>query len=177
MVSHIKTGFLKGAGADVHVELGFLPDYVKVVNAMGTDPKSYEAFLGHPVLKFDDGDAGEIKPGDWLVSSGDGMGRVRYVVLESGSWATGGGAAGWILFEKQDFVGGWDNNDVISRDGVNVGDAVDSTDNAISLDTAAAASEAISLYHGATDAARGFTLAASIAVSGEILHYVAVVEG
>lgn len=100
------TDFLIGTGAAQNVEVGFVPDWVRVFNVTDGDAL-YEGFLA-PVRTFTGGGTREVRRGDQLVQVTGGRvsasGVVRKVLLTSGSWA-GGDAAGYLIFETGSLVG------------------------------------------------------------------------
>ena len=90
--------FVVGTGTALHVELGFIPDYVRVVNLSDRDIIT-EGSLD-PVIHFNSGGDDELLAGMLIVQS-DALGtwaQIKQVLVYSGTWA-GGNAAGFLVLE------------------------------------------------------------------------------
>ena len=90
--------FVVGTGAALNVVLGFIPDYVKIVNVSDRDA-IFEGSLAQ-VLAFTSGGTEELKGGQIIVQS-DALGtwaQVKEVLVHTGTWAAGN-AAGYIVLE------------------------------------------------------------------------------
>lgn len=182
MESRYAADFLVGTGAAQNVEIGFVPDWVRVINVTDGDAL-YEGCLA-PVRKFTSGGTREVKRGDQLVQLTNGRvsasGVVRKVLRTSGSWA-GGDAAGYLIFETGSLVGtlgdaaaavapqkgarsSADHLTLAANDaeGIKVAAAVAS----------AAANQNIVPYVGTSGAgSEGFTIESEISESGKLLHF------
>lgn len=183
--SQTKVGYHRGTGAAINVELGWIPDHVRVVNLTDGDA-IHENFL-HKVGAFTSGSV-EIEAGDRIkgVTSG-ALGNVKQVILDSGSWA-GGDAAGWLVLEHEDQVGTFQNEAIgsVAKDGDTPSDEATLTaafdQDGVTVTTAAAATTTaatnISAYVGSdASASKGFTIGATIAEDGKLLGYVATRSG
>ena len=93
----IKIGFIHGTSAALNVEIGFVPDWVRIYNV--TDGENiFEGWL-KKVSEFTSLST-TIKPGYWLkgLTSGAKM-QISDFILDSGTVA-GGDAAGWLMVRK-----------------------------------------------------------------------------
>lgn len=182
MTSQVKTGFIHGTGAEQNVELGWIPDYVKIVNLTDGD-KIYENWLAK-VIAFTSGGTTEIKAGDTITGATSGAkAKVRQVILDSGSWA-GGDAAGWLVIEAESLVGTFQNENAGRNDsGTNdvtltAGEDQDGVD--IDTEVAATTTDATNVraYVGSAGAnAKGFTMGATISEDGKLLGFIAIRNG
>lgn len=183
----VQTGVLIGTGAAINVSLGFVPDYVRVVNTTDGDLVT-EWYHGAP-LGFDSGSV-EIKPGMEVTDATSGAyAIVKEVLLTSGTWA-GGDAAGKLVLRDETIVGTFANNN-----NLNLSDArgynrsnnvatVDGTlgDNGLAIAAAVAlpanAAASVDGYAGVVQATpAGFTIGSAVSESGKVLHYVAMRAG
>jgi hypothetical protein len=178
-MKEIATGFLRGTGSAINVSLGWIPDYVKIVNLTDGD-KVHENFL-LKVIAFTSGGTTELKPGDKLHgNTSDATAIIQQVILDSGSWA-GGDAAGWLVLRPATISGTFQSEtayregvDADGTDGITVAAA---DQDGIDVDTEVAgtttAATNVSEYVGSTTAARGFTVGATISEDAKLLGYVA----
>lgn len=171
----IKTGYLVGNGAAQNISLGFVPDYVKIVNVTDGD-KIYEGFIGpHEVVPFSSGGTTEIVAGDVITGATSGAtGVVREVLLYSGTWA-GGDAAGFFVVGGRDGTFGSEN--VYVGTGTNDATVTAAVTHTVDIDTevaSATGTSAITRYDGSTSAAAGFTIGSVIAEEAKLLRYMAV---
>lgn len=185
MSSQVKVGFIHGTGSAENVELGWIPDYVKIVNLTDGD-KIHENWL-HKVIAFTSGSV-EIEAGDTLkgITSG-AYATVKQVILDSGTWA-GGDAAGWIVLEHEGQSGTFE-----AENGGQVAKVGDTPDNELTL-TAAADQDGIDIdtevagtttdatnvkaYVGsAASNAKGFTVGSTISENGKLLGFIALRSG
>lgn len=176
----VVTGYIHGTGSAENVELGWIPDYVRIVNLTDGD-KVHENWLGK-VIAFTSGGTTEIKAGDSIVGRTSGAtAKIRQVILDSGSWA-GGDAAGWFIVSAEDLSStawqaeGADLNGV-DADAVTISAAADQ--DGIDIDTEVAATTTaatnVKAYVGSSGAnAKGFTVGATISEDGKLLGFVAV---
>jgi hypothetical protein len=176
--ANIKTGHLVGNGAAINVSIGFIPDYVKVINLTDGD-KVWEGFLGK-VVPFSSGGTTEIQTGDTIKGATSGATAVVLQIdLYSGTWAAGD-AAGFMVV--RDVVG------TIASENVYVSsDSTSGTDDAtvtvdvqkgVDIDTeVASTTSAIIQYAGSStvgsEAAPGFTISSTIAEEAKSLGYIA----
>ena len=179
-------GFIVGTGAAQNIELGFIPSWVRILNASDGD-HIYEGPVVQAVA-FDSGSI-EIKAGDAIdartSSSNAGKawtGVVRQVIHLTGTWA-GGDAAGFLVLEPESGRTVADNNEIRIRPQ----DGVDGDANAADVSAAgyahfgmdvqatpasAAAATAITPYVGAEgSASMGFTIGSTISEDNKVVAY------
>lgn len=172
----IKTGYLVGNGAAQNIELGFVPDYVKVINVTDGD-KIHEAFIGaHQVVPFSSGGTTEIVEGNVIIGATSGArATVREVLEYSGTWA-GGDAAGFLVVEM--ISGTFGSENVYVGTGTNDATVTANVTHTIDIDTevaSATGNAAITPYAGAAGSnAKGFTIGSTIAEEAKLLRYIAV---
>lgn len=97
-----KVGFIHGTSAKINVEIGFVPDYVRIWNA--TDGENvFEGWLAKVIVFTSLSTA--VEPGFWLkgITSG-AKARIRDIILDSGTIAAGD-AAGWFIVDAEDITG------------------------------------------------------------------------
>ena len=192
----MRTGMIHGTGADINVEIGFVPEYVRILNL--TDGEEVvEAFLDL-VIPFTSGSGIKLRAGVWLkmlsTSTTIATIRVKKVILESGTLA-GGDAAGWIIATPGDIVGTITAGETAQVYESDPADAAAGTDH-ITLTTAevtlgqvtitnagpvqhAVATTGVAAYVGDADNGyrKGFTVSDGIAEDGKLLGYVALSNG
>lgn len=170
-------GFLRGTGADLNVPIGWIPDYVKVVNMTDGD-KIFENELFW-VVAFTSGGTDEIKAGDKLHgNTGDATAIIHQVIIDSGTWAAGD-AAGWFVLSHDTLAGDFEsetayreNVDSDGDDKVTLSAAQDN--DGIDIDTEVTATTTddttITPYVGsqATNA-KGFKIGATVSEDGKLL--------
>lgn len=173
----VKVGFIHGTGADQNVSIGWIPDYVRVVNLTDGD-KIHENFLGK-VIAFTSGGTTVIKAGDTIrgLTNTGVTAKIRQVILDSGSWA-GGDAAGWFICNIGDVVGSFGSeNAEVNESGSNDVTVALQDEDGIDIDTEVAATTTddttITSYAGSTTAAPGFKIGATISEDGKLLGFVA----
>lgn len=181
-----RIGFIHGTGAAINVELGWVPDYVRIVNLTDGD-KIYENFLGK-VIAFTSGGLATavngskvIKPGDVIrgLTNTGVYATIREVILDSGTFA-GGDAAGWLIFNAGDMVGsfGSENAEVNDSGGNDISVALQDEDG-VDIDTEVTATTTaatnIQSYVGNADSgyAKGFTVGSTVSEDGKLLGFVA----
>tara|TARA_Y100000310_G_scaffold337654_1_gene425290 strand:- start:378 stop:1001 length:624 start_codon:yes stop_codon:yes gene_type:complete len=181
-----RMGHIHGTGAALNVEIGWVPDYVKIVNLTDGD-KIYENFLGK-VIAFTSGGLAtavngskEIKPGDKLtgLTTTGTTTVIREIIMDSGSWSAGD-AAGWLISNAEDNVGvfGSENAEVNDSGGNDITVAVADEDG-IDVDTEVAgtttAATNIQSYVGDADSgyAKGFTVGSTVSEDGKLLGFLA----
>lgn len=177
MKGQIKVGYVVGTGAAQNVSLGWVPDYVKLVNLTDGD-KVTEAFLTQ-TMAFSSGGTTEITAGSVIKgATSNATAVVRQVLLASGTWA-GGDAAGFFILEN---VSGTFASEAVYIYNDSTSGADDATGAAvvtpnIDYDTevaSATGNAAISRYAGSTTAAVGFTIGSTISEDNDLLGYFAV---
>ncbi len=176
MQGQIKVGYHVGNGAAINVELGFIPDWVKVYNVTDGDLIT-EAFLGpHQVVPFSSGGTSTIAAGNTITGNTSGAtARVVEVLQYSGTFA-GGDAAGFLVVEM---LSGTFGSETIKLSG-GTDDATVTANVTHSVATAAAVAgatgnAAITRYVGSAGSAKqGFTIGSTVAEEAKLLRYVAV---
>lgn len=184
MPLQMKQGAFTGAGAAVNIVCGFIPGFVVLTNPRGST-ETVTIWDGFSTLGFDSGSE-EILPGDVLQdASASGTFEVVSVTLESGSWA-GGDAAGFMEIIGES--GTITNNNNLNRLAANppgpvreaasnvatINGSVVSSDIDIDSEVGTPAARFVVPYRGvAGSIAKGFTIAAGMAVSGERIRWTA----
>ena len=180
-----KVGFIHGTSAKLNVEIGFVPDYVKIWNA--TDGENiFEGWL--PKVVVFTSLSATVKPGYWIkgITSG-AKARIRDIIIDSGTVA-GGDAAGWFICDAEDITGtiASENAQVYaSEPGTAVaatnhcGVVVDVTFGQETITSAgpvsASATGDIVAYTGTEATLRkGFTIGTKISEDGDLLGYIAI---
>ena len=173
----VKVGFIKGTGAAKNVSIGWIPDYVKVVNLTDGD-KVHENWLAK-VIAFTSGGTTVIKAGDTIrgLTNTGVTGKIKQVILDTGSWA-GGDAAGWFIFDVGDLVGSFGSeNAEVNESGTNDVTVALQDSDGIDVDTEVAATTTaattIVAYDGSTTAAKGFTIGATVSEDAKLFGYYA----
>ena len=104
--------YVAGTGAAVNVELGFIPDWVRITNI--TDDNIIHEGPLERVLAFDGGGGGglELRGGQRIQgqSADKPEALIRDVVVHSGTW-TAGTAAGFIILDLDEKPGTFENNE------------------------------------------------------------------
>lgn len=180
--SQVATGFIRGTNAAINVELGWIPDFVQIINLTDGDKIHMNALA--TVLLFTSGGVDEIKAGAKLHgNTSDATATIRQVILDSGTWA-GGDAAGWFILDPTTQVDNFDAAETAYREDVDSdGDdkvtltAAEDQDG-LDIDTEVAATTTaatnIAAYIGARESnAKGFTIGATISEDTKLLFYVA----
>ncbi len=179
----VAAGFLRGTGAAINVELGWIPDFVQIVNL--TDGDKVHANFLKKVVAFTSGGTEEIKAGDKLHgNTSDATAIIDQVILDSGTWA-GGDAAGWFILQPASMSAtSFSAAETAYREGVDSdGDnyctltAAEDQDG-IDIDTEVAgtttAATNVAEYVGARGSnAKGFTVGATISEDAKLLGYFA----
>jgi hypothetical protein len=174
-----RAGHIHGTGAALNIELGWIPDYVRITNITDGN-KITEAYLGK-VVAFTSGGTTEIKAGDTIrgLTNTGVHAKIRDVILDSGSWA-GGDAAGWFIVDADDIVGTFGSENVeVNGSGNNDAAVSAQTEDGVDTDTevaTATGNAAITSYAGNADSgfARGFTIGSTVSVNGKLLGYLAI---
>jgi hypothetical protein len=173
---NIKCGYLVGNGAAQNVELGWVPDYVEVVNVTDGD-KIHKAFIGpKQVVPFSGGGTTEIVVGDKIVGATSAASAwVEEVLLYSGTWS-GGDAAGFFVVSMIDGTFGSEN--VYVGSGTDDATVTANVTHTVDIDTevaSATGNAAITRYAGTAGGyAAGFTIGSTIAEEAKLLRYMAI---
>ena len=185
----IRTGFVLGTGAAINVELGFIPDYVRVANV--TDGDKENIWARARVMAFTSGGTHVLAEGDLIQGATNVKvrARVKQVMVTSGTFA-GGDAAGLIIFDVLDETGsfGSENVDLVDPSGGPGIETANVATVALQAETAnwalgaalatATPAQGILPYVGvAASNSRGFTITATTSESGKLLHYIAMRAG
>lgn len=176
----VAVGMVRGTGSAINVELGWIPDWVRIVNLTDGDD-IWENWLGK-VATFTSGGTNEIKAGDTLVGNTSGAsGIVRQVIVDTGTWAAGD-AAGWIIYQPASLSGTF-GAETAYRHGVDAAgtDSITVTlpnQDGIDIDTEVAATTTdatnVKEYVGAAGSnAKGFTIGATVSEDAKLIGYVA----
>lgn len=180
MKGMIKRDYLVGNGAAQNIELGWIPDYVRVINVTDGDLIT-EGYLGggNQVVPFSGGGTTEVAVGDTITGATSGAKATILKVLEySGTWA-GGDAAGFFVV---DVISGTfqSENVYVSSDSTSGTDDATVTANvthSVSVGAAAATASgnaAITRYAGSAGSnSKGFTIGSTVAEEAKLLYYVA----
>lgn len=176
------SGYHVGNGAAINVELGWIPDFVKVYNLTDAD-EWHTAVLGggRKVIPFSGGGTTEIVVGDTITGATSGATAFVEQVLEySGTWA-GGDAAGFFIV--RDVVGTFGSENVKVGSGTDDATVTAAVNHTVSIiDSGAGATDiaattgndAIAAYVGVSASnAKGFTIGSGIAEEAKLLYYVA----
>lgn len=187
MKGETKVGYLVGNGAALNVELGWIPDYVKLWNLIDAD-EVHEAFLGGDsyIIPFSGGGTVEIVAGNTITgATSQATAVIEEVLLYSGTWAAGTAAG---FFVVRDVSGTFQSENVYSDDADSSGsdDAtvtanvnytmsiIDSGSGTTDL-AAQTGNDAISKYVGVAGSnAKGFTVGSGLAEEAKLLGYIAV---
>jgi hypothetical protein len=179
--SKVATGFIRGTGAAVNVELGWVPEFVMAINLTDGDILHMNAVA--KVVAFTSGGTAEIKAGDKLHgNTGDATATIRQVIVDSGTWA-GGDAAGWFILEHGTLVSNFqaetayrEGIDADATDGCNLTAAEDTDGIDIDTEVAGTTSAAVNCigYDGTRGGyAKGFTMGSTISENTKLIYYVA----
>lgn len=183
MKPQIATGTAVGTGAAINVSVGFVPDYVRVVNLTDGDLIT-ELYHGAP-LGFDSGST-EIKADMEITGGTSGAtAMVKEVVVTSGTWA-GGDAAGFVILHDETVSGTFANDEIIklidgrgyerTTDAATVNGTLGTSGVAISAAVATVTTEATRVigYAGTSaGSTAGFTIGATVSESGKVLRWLA----
>jgi hypothetical protein len=171
-----------GNGAAINVELGWIPDHVRVVNLTDAD-KDTEAFLGQIAysIPFTSGGTKVIAAGDTITgaTTAGASARIARVEVSSGTFA-GGDAAGFFIVRYGDMTGTFTSENVyVSSDdtsGTNDATVTANVTISFSTDTEVAGETTnamITPYAGDTTHAPGFTIGSTVAEEAKLLAYIA----
>lgn len=182
-MNNVRAGLIRGTGAAVNVQLGWIPDWVIVTNHTDGD-KIHIGQPGKQIIPFTSGSlalsAGQTITG----ATGAAHAVIADVILDSGSYA-GGDAAGWIVIDVESKVGTFQTENIyVSSDSTSgTNDATITVDVTFTQDidaevTGATGNAAITAYVGAVGtAALGFTIGSTISEDAKLLGYIAFRQG
>lgn len=177
------TGFIHGTGAEINVEIGYVPDYVRISNLTDGDLVT-EGFPMRVIVFTSQSTA--INQGDWIkgITSG-AKAQIREVIIDSGTIA-GGDAAGWLLCHADDVTGtiASENAEVYGEEPTSTAAATNDISVVVDVEfnlaiAAAVAGEAtaaamVTAYAGSSTTSKGFTLGSTLSENGKLLFYMAV---
>ncbi len=178
----VATGFIRGTDAAINVLIGWVPDFVQIINLTDGTKIHMNAIL--TVVAFTSGGTDEIKAGDKLHDNvTDATAIIRQVIVDSGTWA-GGNAAGWFILDPTTQVGLFaaastayredvdaDGDDKVTLTAVQDQDGLDIDDAVAPTTTAATNCKAYKGSRGGD--AKGFTIGATISTNAKLLYYIA----
>jgi hypothetical protein len=183
----VKVGFIHGTSAALNIEIGFVPDWVRIYNA--TDGENiFEGWL--PKLIVFTSLSTALRGGMWLkgITSGAVI-RVRDVIIDSGTVAAGN-AAGWLIVNQEDINGtitSAENCQIYEQEPVRTTAATNhitftAADVTFGMETitsagpiSATSDALIEPYVGTEGVLRkGFTIGTQISEDGDLLSYVAI---
>lgn len=170
---------LRGTGAAINVELGFVPDHVMLWNL--TDGTLVT--LGNPsrdIFAFTSGGTNIPAVGNKLKGATSGATAIiADIIVDTGTWAAGN-AAGWIVFDQSSRVGTFSAGENLYNQTQQVAVGIDdltmtAADLPISqkIDTQAATvtgNNAITAYLGDATHAPGVTIGSAISTANKLLH-------
>ncbi len=174
MQGQIAKGYTVGNGAAINVSLGWIPDFVQVINLTDAD-KVTNAIIGQYSVPFSSGGTATIAVGDTIIGATSGsQARVLQVLLYSGTWA-GGDAAGFFVIGEQTGTFASENVYIASSGTTNDATITAAVTFTVSYDTEVAAettNAAIIPYAGAIgSAAKGFTIGSTVAEEAKLLFW------
>ncbi len=183
-----RSGFIHGTGSALNVELGWIPDFVMMINLTDGTP-IHMNFLGK-VAAFTSGGLAtavggskNIKPGDKItgLTTTGAFATIREVILLAGTM-DGGNATGWLIFNAEDMTGTFtgENGEINDSGGNDITltatedeDGVD-IDSEVTATTSAATS--IQSYVGNADSgyAKGFSVGGTMGTNAKLFGYFAI---
>lgn len=179
-MKNFASGVTVGNGADINIELGWIPDRVEVYNATDGTPLN----VGYPsryVIPFSGGGTNEIEAGETITGVTSGATAiVAEVLLYSGSWA-GGDAAGFFVVNYDDLTGTFQSENVVGETAGATDDATVTANvvHGFDSDTEVAADNTGIVPYGGVAASnsRGFTIDSALATEAKCLRWTAWRDG
>lgn len=167
----IAIGKVVGTGAAISVSVGWIPEYVEVVNLTDGN-KVTKAYLG-AIVPFSSGGTTEIAAGDTIVgATSKATAYVDKVHLVTGSWAAGDAAG---FFEVSLKKGTFQSENVDVSGSTNLATITANVEYNIDVDTEVApatGNAAISSFAGSeSDVSAGFTIGSTVSASGKVLAW------
>jgi hypothetical protein len=173
MQGDIKIGYTVGNGAAINIELGYIPDGVKVYNATDGDLIT-EAFLGpHQVVPYTSGSS--LTAGNLITGNTSGAtGRIVEVLTYSGTQAAGD-AAGFLVV---DMISGTFGSETVkipggTDDGTVTANVVHGFATGAAVAAVTTTSTLLRYVGVAGSNKRGFTIGSVVAEEAKLLRYVA----
>lgn len=182
----VRMGLIHGTGAEINVEIGFVPQYVRISDWTNGNIIT-EGYMKRVVVFTSLSNA--IKTGDWIkgITSG-AKARINKVIIDSGTVAAGD-AAGWLICDAEDINGTLETENAqvyTSEPGTT---AAATNHLGIVVDTELGVNIAAAVVTATTDAAtvrayigteatlrKGFTLGSTVSQDGVLLHYFAAAD-
>ena len=178
-------GWLRGTGAAINVECGFIPDEVFIQNVTDGTPINI-GFPSQYWSAFTSGGVAVLNPGATITGATSGAtAKVLGVILDTGTFA-GGDAAGWIIVDFESITGTWQAENADASGVGTVQTNVMALTAApipanLDIDTEVASSagnDAVIAYGGSEASnAKGFTVGLTISVDAKLLKWRAIREG
>ena len=183
-----RVGHIHCTGAALNVELGWVPDFVMMVNLTDGTP-IHMNFLGK-VAAFTSGGLATavggskvIKPGDKItgLTTTGAFATIREVIIDSGTFA-GGDAAGWLVFNAGDITGTFtgENGEINDSGGNDITLTATEDEDGVDIDTevtaTTTAATSIQSYAGDADNgyAKGFTVGATMGTNAKLFGFLAI---
>ncbi len=180
----VKTGFIHGTGNALNVEIGFVPDYVKLIDWTNGDIIT-EGFMKRVIVFTSLSTA--IRTGMWIKGRTSGArARILQVIIDSGTVAAGD-AEGWLICNVEDVIGTLETEEaqVYATDpgaGASPTDHLDIVvDTELGITTALAvaptttAATQVNAYGGTEGALRkGFTVGGTVSINDTLFFYIAI---
>ncbi len=179
----VRSGFVHGTGNALNVEIGFVPDYLRLVDITNGDIIT-EGYFKRIVVFTSLSVA--ISVGNYIKGATSGAtARVNQVIIDTGTVA-GGDAAGWLICDPFEVVGTLETEEAqvySSKPGPNAA-ATDHLDIVVDIEEgnniAAAvvqvttAATQVTAFEGTEATLRkGFTMGATVSIVNVLFHYFA----
>jgi hypothetical protein len=171
--------YCRGTGSAITLQLGWIPDFVKIAN--GTDGDIiYEGHVmgGRNVMPFSSGGTNQIQAGDTIKGATSGAtAKVLEVILNTGTFAAGT-AAGWFIIDFETKVGTFASENVYEYPNPTAGGIDDATvtvdvvfGNDIDTEVAGTTGNAAVTPYAGTSAAnsKGITIGSTISEASKLL--------
>lgn len=177
---HFKSGLTVGNGAAINIELGWVPDLVRVINVTDGDIIT-EGYPNKQAIPFSGGGTLTVAVGDTIKGATSAATAViEQILLYSGSWA-GGDAAGFFVIDRDTLTGTFQSENVyVSSDttsGIDDATVTANVTHSVKIDTAVAGvttTSAILPYAGsAASNSKGFIIGSVVAEEAKLLRWFA----
>lgn len=180
----VRTGFIHGTGNALNVEIGFVPDYLRLVDITNGDIIT-EGYFKRIIL-FTSLSA-TINVGNYIKGRTSGAtARVNQVIIDTGTVA-GGDAAGWLICDPFEVVGTLETEEAQvypSKPGAGdaptdhldlVVDTEEGNNIAAAVVQVTTAATQVTAFEGTdADQKKGFTVGASVSIVNVLFHYLAI---
>ncbi len=170
-----KRDFFYGTGADINIQLGWIPDRVEIFNFTDGSP----ALVGYPsakVMAFTGGGTNELKAGHKIIGATSGAtATVLKVMADTGTWAAGD-AAGNIIIDSDTETGTFTSESIYYEDSDGTDDATGAAtaNMGYDSDTEVGSFTNITPYLGtAAGNNKGFTLLLAASTNAKMFIYTA----